>query len=82
MARLPNLEIGTVFNKMGKWYSVIDEVIKNDGRTALVKAHEDDGFVQYVIFENNDGWKTSYSSTQLDAMEWQYKITVDYKATH
>ena len=81
MVQIPEIEVGTVFNKIGSWYSVIEEVLKLEGTTALIKAHADDGFIEYWVFEyeENKGWMHSYKSSDLEAMEYQFKLSVNYK---
>lgn len=78
----PEIKIGMIFHKLGSWYSTVDEVIAQKGEVALVKAHEDDGFVKYYIFDydgrpTDDGWRMPYSSTDLQSLRWQYEAITD-----
>lgn len=77
---MENLTIGAVFNKLGKWFAVIDDILLTEDTTALVAAHEDDGFKKWFIFEYLDGkWIPTGSSTDPEAAKDQYLITVNYK---
>ena len=74
---MTKLQAGVVFNKFGKWFSVIEEVLQIENSLALIKGHDDDGYLKYWIFEyENYEWQPSYSSTSLEAMQDQFTMMV------
>lgn len=80
MPKYVNLEKGTQFNKMGRWYVEIDEIMEINNHVALVKCHEDDGFIQYYIFEKDEcGWFASESSTVEDAARDEFIMISKYR---
>lgn len=72
------LEAGVEFDRLGSWFNTIDRVLAVEHHIALVEGHEEDGFTKWWIFiETNNGWQSSYSSTQKDAMEDQFLMMVN-----
>ena len=83
MAGLKELIPGSKFDQLGSWYRVINDIIERTDKIALAHCCDDDGLVQYVIFENQyDGlWHSCMSSPYLEGMRHHFDLKKNYVYT-
>lgn len=77
------LKVGEFFDVSDFWYRQIDEIIEQKDDLALVKAHEDDGFILYFVFQKvKELWKSVGYSSNYDSAKYNYDLTNNYIKDH
>lgn len=72
---MKEIKIGSRVSEFFGWYSIVEEVLDQYKNIALVRATQDDGFTSYLIlYYENDNWDERYSSSDREAIDYQWNI--------